>query len=206
MRHRRRALQDPAAGAGQREADLRIRQRQLRDDARNLRRLGAVGFQELPPRRQVVEDVVDLDDGALRRAHFRDRGHGPAVDAKLGSALLAPRARAQHEVRHRRDRRQRLAAKAEGDDRGEILGAPQLAGRVAFDRQPRVLRRHPLAVVVDADLLLAAELGVNRQPARAGVNRVLDQLLDDGSGALDHFAGGDLVGEVRCQASDSPHG
>ena len=41
------------------------------DDARDLRRLGAVGLQELPPRRQVVEEVVDLDDRALRRRRPR---------------------------------------------------------------------------------------------------------------------------------------
>ena len=40
-RRDRRALQHLAPGAGQREADLRIAERQLRDDARDLRGLGA---------------------------------------------------------------------------------------------------------------------------------------------------------------------
>ena len=82
----------------------------------------------------------------------------------------------------------------------EIVGAADLARRVPLDRQPRVLRLHPLAVVLDADLLLAAELDVNREAARAGVDRVLDQLLDDRGGPLDDLAGGDLVGEVGGQA------
>ena len=71
LRHRRRALEHRASGAGQREADLGIRQRQLRDDARHLRRLGAVGLQELAARRQVVEEVVDLDDRAFGGADLR---------------------------------------------------------------------------------------------------------------------------------------
>ena len=103
-------------------------------------------------------------------------------------------------MRHRRDRRQRFAAEAERQDRREIVGAPDLARRVPLDRQPRVVRLHPFAVVLDADLLLAAELDVNRQPPRAGVDRVLDQLLDDRGGPLDDFAGGDLVGEVGGKA------
>ena len=135
-------------------------------------------------------------------ADFDDRRDGAAVDADLGAALLPARARPQHEVRHRRDRRQRLAAEPERQDRGEIVGAPDLARRVPLDRQPRILRLHPFAVVFDAHLLLAAELDVDREPPRAGVDRVLDQLLDDGRGPLDDLAGGDLVGEIGGQPVD----
>ena len=105
-------------------------------------------------------------------------------------------ARAQREVRDRRDARQRLAAKAERPDRAEIVGARDLARGVALDRQPRVLGLHPLAVVFDADQLLAAELDGDGDAPRAGVERVLDQLLDDGRRTLDDFAGGDLVREI----------
>ena len=204
-RHGGRALQHGPPGARQREADLRIRQRQLRDDARDLRRLGAVRLQELPPRRQVVEQVVDLDDRALRRADLDDRRHRAAVDADLGAALLAARARPEDEVRHRRDGRQRLAAEPERQDRREIVRPPDLARRVALDRQPRILRPHPFPIVLDADLFLAAELDVDREAARAGIDRVLDELLDDGRGTLDHFAGRDLVRELRRQEVDRAH-
>ena len=40
---------------------------------------------------------------------------------------------------------------------------------------------------------------------RAGVERVLDQLLDRRSRPLDHFAGGDAVDEQRIEAADG-HG
>jgi hypothetical protein len=71
-------------------------------------------------------------------------------------------------VRHRRDAGQRFAAEPERPDRAEVVGARDLARRVPLDRQPRVLRLHPLAVVFDANQLLAAELdgdGDARAPA-----------------------------------------
>ena len=71
QRGRRRTLQDRAAGARQPEADLRVRKRELRRDARDLRGLGAVGLEELPARRQVVEEVVDFDRSCLRRPPLR---------------------------------------------------------------------------------------------------------------------------------------
>ena len=202
---RRRNLQHGAARARERESDLGIRERELRDDARDLRGLGAIGLQELPPRRQVVEEIVDLDDRAFRRRRFDDAGDGAAVDADLGAALPSARARTQQEMRHRRDRRQRLAAEAEREDRGEIVGAADLARRMPLDREPRILRLHPFPIVLDADLFLAAELDVDRNPPRAGVDRVLHQLLDDGRRALDDFAGGDLVRKVRREAVDLCH-
>src|SRR5207247_6934802 len=96
-------------------------------------------------------------------------------------------------MRDRGNRWQRLAAKPERADRGEIAGAPDLAGRVAFDRQPRIVRLHAFAVVFDADLLLSPELGVDLHAACAGVDGVFDELFDDRRRSLDHLAGGALV-------------
>ena len=45
-----------------------------------------------------------------------------------------------------------------------------------------------------------------RDPPGAGVDGVLDQLLDDRGGPLDDFARGDLVGEVGRQPMDPGHG
>ena len=41
-----------------------------------------------------------------------------------------------------------------------------------------------------------------RQPARAGVDGVLDQFLDDRGRPLDDLAGRDLIGEIRWQLLD----
>ena len=69
----RRTLNDLPAGARQREPDLRITERELGDDARDLRRFGAVGLQELPAGGQVVEEIGDVDRRPLRHPHFGHR-------------------------------------------------------------------------------------------------------------------------------------
>src|SRR4029078_1011151 len=80
-----------------------------------------------------------------------------------------------------------------------------LAGRVALDGQPRVLGVHAFAVVFDADQPLAAAVDGDRDPRGPGVQRVLAQLLDDGGRALDDFAGGDLVREIRSKPVNFRH-
>ena len=97
-------------------------------------------------------------------------------------------------MRHRCDRRQRLAAKPERPDGREVVRPPDLAGGMTLDRQPRIAGLHPFPIVFDANLLLASELDVDRQPPGPGVQGVLDQFLDDRGRTLDDLAGGDLVG------------
>ncbi len=87
----------------------------------------------------------------------------------------------------------------------EILGPADLARRVPLDRQARILAIHAVAVVLDADRLLAAELDRDRDAARVRVERVLDQLLDDGRRTLDDFAGRDLIGEMKREAIYAAH-
>ena len=51
----------------------------------------------------------------------------------------------------------------------------------------------------------AAALDVDLDARRAGVECVLDELLDHRGGPLDHLAGGDLVDELAGKNAD-PHG
>ena len=158
---RRRTLEELAAAARQREADLRIAERHLRHQPRDLRRLRLIRLEELAPRRQVEEEVGDLDARAFRRADLAHRYDRPGVDADLGAASSLPRsARPQQEARHRRDAGQRLAAEPQRANRREVVLARDLARRMPLDRQPRILRLHAVAVVFDANQLLAAELDV----------------------------------------------
>src|SRR5262245_54738993 len=108
-------------------------------------------------------------------------------------------------MRHRRDAWQRLAAEAEGGDRAEIVRTADLARRVPFDREPRILRRHPFPIVLDANGLLASELDADVETARAGIDRVLDELLDDRGRPFHDLAGRDLVGKVGGQYLDASH-
>ena len=126
-----------------------------------------------------------------------DLGTGDAaVDADSRCQSCAARACAQRQMRDRRNRRQRLAAKARASrSPPRSSDSPDLAGRVTLERQPRILRRHALAIVLDANEPLAAELRGDGDAPGAGVEAVLDQLLDDRGGPLDHLAGSDLVGQ-----------
>ncbi len=107
----------------------------------------------------------------------------------------------------RGDRRQRLAAKAEGRDADEVGDTADLARRVTVEREDGVLAAHAAAVVAHLDQRLAAVLQLDPHVARARVERVLDQLLHGRRGALDDLARGDLVGDGVGQDGDaSRHG
>ena len=66
-------------------------------------------------------------------------------------------------------------------------------------------RHHAVAVVGDADELAAAGFDLDADAGGAGVERVFEQLFDDGGGAVDDFAGGDLVGDLVGQDADAAH-
>ena len=73
---------------------------------------------------------------------------------------------------------------------------------MALDRQARILGTHPLSVVVDAHLLLAAELDADGDAMRTGVDGVLNQLLHDRRRSFDDLARGDLIGQLRRKSGD----
>ena len=125
------------------------------------------------------------------------------VDANFSAGRLPSRAASQDEMRDGRDARQCLSAEAERADRAEILRAGDLTGRVPFDRQARVLRHHPVAVVFHANQLLATELDGDGDAAGIRVERVLDELFNDRRGPLNDLARRDLVREVQRQPADA---
>ncbi len=101
------------------------------------------------------------------------------------------------------DRRQRLAAEAQGGDGVEILVARQLRGGVTLERERQLVRAHAVTVVDHAHQRGAAVAQVHRDRARVGVERVLHQLLHRRGRPLDHLAGGDLVDERVGQPADA---
>ncbi len=199
-------LADHAPVAREDEGDARLAQRGGLDDLGDARRLGGGGLEELAARRHVEEQLAHLDHGARGAAGGGDHGLGAAVDGDAGALGLAALAGAQLEPAHRGDAGERLTAEAEGADGDEIVELADLAGGVAEDGQARVFAVHAGAVVGDADQLDAAGLDVDADAAGAGVERVLEQLLDDAGGALDDLARGDLVGEIVGEEVDRGHG
>ena len=63
----------------------------------------------------------------------------------------------------------------------------------------------PRAVVGHANQAASAGLDLDAEPRRLGIERVLDQFLDHAGRPLDHFAGGDLVGDLFGQETDAVH-
>ena len=57
----------------------------------------------------------------------------------------------------------------------------------------------------DADELAATGFNFNAEAGGAGVEGVFKKLFDHRSGAVDHFAGSDLVGDLVGKNADAPH-
>jgi hypothetical protein len=65
-----------------------------------------------------------------------------------------------------------------------------------LDREREIVSIHAGPVIGDADEPQAAARGGDVDPARAGVDRILDQFLDDARRPLDDLTGGDAIDEV----------
>ena len=190
----------------QHEADLRIPERELRDEPRDLRGLRGIRLQKLSAGRQIEEQIRDLDERALPARRPPDRRDRAAVDAQLGaSALRAGRVRSD-ETRHRRDGRQRLAAEPERADRARSAAPLDLARRVALDRQQGILRVHAVAIVFDANRVSCRRTRRSIVDApRAGVDGVLDELLDDRRGRSTTSPAAIWFARLEGKAVDAAH-
>ena len=116
------------------------------------------------------------------------------------SRALTTQACAAVAVRDANDRRETEAILGSASPRNpkvahvlKILQGGNLARGMPRQRQSQVGRIDADAIVRDADQPAAAALEFNLDAPRARIQRVFDQLLDHGSRALDHLAGGDLV-------------
>jgi hypothetical protein len=117
--------------------------------------LGGGGLQELPPRRDVAEQLGDFDSGALRSRRGAGLDQLTALDADLEPLFAPPPPGAKAQLRDRGDGREGLAAKAKAVDLVEIVEAAELAG----PRIDRVLdelldhRGRPLHDLAGGDLI-----------------------------------------------------
>ena len=169
-----------------------VRQRNAADNVRARPRLGAVRFQELQPRRRRKKQIPHLNPrppGARTRPHLALR---PAFDFQLPAVFRAFLPRRDFHLRHRGNRRQRLAAKPQKLHIEQIVRR-QLGRRVPFHRQRQVFRIHAFAVVLNRNQRLAPGLERYLNPRRPRVQRVLHQLLDRRRRAFDNLARRNLV-------------
>ena len=103
------------------------------------------------------------------------------------------------------DTRQRFAPKAHRRDGRKVLGLLNLAGGMAFQAKERVVPVHTDAVIGDANQAAPARLNFHRDAADLRVERVFDEFLDDTRRTFNHFAGGDLVGDLFRQEANPVH-
>jgi hypothetical protein len=161
--------------------------------------LGGVALEEFAPRRRAEEELAYLDARADRARGGRELA-GAAVEPLRVRGLR--RAARDGELGHRRDRGQRLAAKAHGRHAFQLVQRGDLARRVAAQRQRQLLGRDAAAVVLDHDGADAAGHQLDRDLARAGIERVVDQLAHHRGRPLHHLAGGDLADQLVGQFTD----
>src|SRR5262249_39250460 len=72
--------------------------------------------------------------------------------------------------------------------------------------EERVVAEHAAAVVDDADEAASAGFDVDAQVRGAGVQGIFEELFDDGSRPLHHFARRDFVGDLVGENADAAHG
>src|SRR5207253_7030304 len=95
--------------------------------------------------------------------------------------------------------------KPQSRHRLEILERTDLARRVPREGHREFIGGDTAAVVAHPNEAGATALHVDLDAPRAGIQTVLDELLDDGGGPLDHLAGGDLIDELAGKNADG-HG
>jgi len=187
--------------AGEGEGDIRPAHGQTPHHFAHRFSFAAVGLEELQPGRRGIKQIAHLDAGALPERRRLDVGFLAGIDGDGPGMRLGLVARGDGQPRHRADRGQSFAAKAERIDRQQVITS-KLAGGVAVDAERQIGARHALAVVGDADQPAATAIGQHVDAMRAGVERVLDQFLDHARRPLDHLAGGDTVDHGLGQLAD----
>ena len=203
VRRRRQAVQRTRTGV-QLESHLWVCQRDAAHRLLDMQILGALGLEELAPRRRVVEQLRHLDRRARR---MRRRPTGEFLAA---GQLQAPcgvgfgMAGDDGEPRHRCRARQGFATEAQRGNGAEVARRGDLAGGVTRHRQAQIVGMDAAAVVAHANAPHAGLFDVDADDRRRGVEAVLQELLDDGRRALHDFAGGDLIGHEFAQGLDAP--
>ncbi len=136
---------------------MRIGEREPAHDVAGRLRFAAVALQEFQPRRRRREEIARLDPRALRLRAGLNRAFDAVFDEQRDGRVGAARARADFEPRDRGDRGQRLAAKSERRDMGEIA-VGNFRGRMALDAEREIAGAHADAVVDDPDQVASARL------------------------------------------------
>src|SRR6266851_2036101 len=75
-----------------------------------------------------------------------------------------------------------------------------------LEREQRVIAQHSAAVVRQPDQSPPAGFDIEAELGSAGIQRVLEQLLDDAGRPLDHLSGSDLIRDGVGKNANAAHG
>ena len=179
-----------------------MRHREVGGDAN--RGCGLAGHRPQKPesRRRTGEELGHRDLGPGRSRCDPTRQHVAVSNVQRRGAVGASGSCGHAQLRHRRDAGQCLATKPERADSCDVISAGDLRRGVTLDRELDVVALDAGAVVHDGDPDEATPLDEDVDPRRAGIEGVLDKLLHDRCGSLDHLAGRDRVRDDLGQPAD----
>ena len=163
---------------------------------------GGGGADELQAGGNGGEERLDLDGRARGGAGFAPADDLAALQLDGDCGFRVRRSRRHADGRGGGDAGERLASKAERADPRKVVFRLEFAGRVTLKGEFDLLRGDSAAVVGHADGGEPAVPRLDGDGARARVERVLDEFLDDRGGALNHLAGGDAGGGRGGQRAD----
>lgn len=163
------------------------------------------GSHKFPPGGHIVEEPADFDEGPFGKGFGTSGVHLPSSAAHSGPFARSPGTRRDRNLGDRSDAVEGLSAKPQGFDPSQILQFREFARRVFNEEQGQIVGRDPHSVVADGDAGESALVHLDVHAARPGVDGVLDQFLDHGSGPLDDLPRGDLRRDVRSQDPDPVH-
>src|SRR5262249_32334369 len=144
----------------------------------HLIRLRPLRAEKLPAGGSIEEEIADEYRRPARMTHRLRNAWISPFPGYPGPLPRLVRRALELPSRNRRDRRQGLAAEAEGRQRVQILQLPDLGSGVPLEAQLEVGAVHPFPVVEDSNLLQTSPPNLHLDAGGSRVQGVLHQLLD----------------------------
>ena len=187
------------------ERDVGTREREADHIVADLARLGRIRLEKFLARGRVEKKLLHAHSRSDLTARVLDLGRLAAEYVDTCAEVVRCLPREEREARDGCNRRQRLAAKAEGRNRLQVRNSGDLACRMAQDCRLCVRARHTAPVVRDANKADAAAHNFDFDGGCTRIHRVLDEFLDDGGGTLHDLARRNLVDGRVVQYTNRGH-
>jgi hypothetical protein len=187
-------LERQAFSLAESKANPGISQSVPRHQLVDLASLGNVRLQEFKSRREVEEQILDLNQGPARRTRALRRQGLAGHDAHPGPGILCSHPGCDRQPGNGPYRCQSLAPKSQAFNMKEIIRHRQLAGCMPGHSEGQLFGRYAAPVIRHFDQPPAGLLDADRNFSGAGIQSVLDQLLNHRGRALDDLSSSDLRG------------